>query len=80
MGISKIQIAITPPPLVTDTSYLAYMFLTSRGVDLYAFPAPIRRAYSKLQPFKLINLFLLMTQFIVIFNKKFSILDKNSIA
>jgi hypothetical protein len=36
MGISKIQIAITPPPLATVTSYLVYIFLTPMGVDLYA--------------------------------------------
>jgi hypothetical protein len=40
MGISNIQIAITPPPLATVTSYLVYIFLTPKGVDPYACPVP----------------------------------------
>jgi hypothetical protein len=43
MGIFKIQIAITTPPLTTDTSYFVYIFLTPSGVDLNLCPAPSGR-------------------------------------
>jgi hypothetical protein len=55
MGISKIQIAITPPLLATVTSYFVYIYIyiyssPLRGVKIFACPPVLGGAYSKQEP------------------------------